>query len=204
MKVKLLNHTPSPEKLIVEAYLSCRNIYDDIKIESDDDIKKRIERIWQAKHFGCFEEAGATILASGLSRSCTHQLVRHRLFSFKQLSMRAVEPDKLDFITPPTIEHNPEAFYPYQVFLYESKRLYSKLREIGIPKEDARFCIPMGIETQIVITGNFRTWLHFLNMRTNPRAQWEIRELAWSCYVLLKEIAPNVFSIKQKENWIYV
>jgi len=82
------------------------------------------------------------------------------------------------------------------------REAYQELRVLGIPREDARFVIPMGIETQIEITGNFRSWLHFINTRTNPAAQWEIRELAQKSHELLKSISPNVFSEKYEKMWI--
>lgn len=203
MKVELMSYTPSPEKLIEKTYLMCRHLLDELPLKGKS-TTERIDTIWKKQHLGCFEEASATITASGISRTCTHQLVRHRLFSYKQLSMRAVEPASLDSIIPPSIKDNKKALILYLRRFTDCREAYYGLRKLGIPKEDARFIIPMGVETQISITGNFRNWLHFLGMRTSPAAQWEIQELAWKCYELLEKIAPNVFTEKYQMLWKYV
>lgn len=199
----LMEYTPSPEQAIIRSMLLTRNLWPDLPYKKKT-LEKRIDELWNRRHFGCFEKGVATILATKLSRSCTHQLVRHRLFSFNQLSMRRVPLDNLSFIVPNSIKEDEKAKELYEYHIQHTQTTYRLLRERGIPKEDARFCVPMGVETQIEITGNFRVWLHFLNMRTNPAAQWEIRELAWKCNELLKEIAPHVFADKYKELWIYV
>ncbi|MBA7643602.1 Flavin-dependent thymidylate synthase [subsurface metagenome] len=199
----LMDYTPNPEQAIVRSMLLTRNLWPNLPYKRKN-LEKRIDELWNRRHFGCFEKAVATILATKLSRSCTHQLVRHRLFSYNQLSMRQVEPKKLNTICPPSIESNIDARQLYRSVFEGCRKAYQELREFGIPKEDARFIIPMGIETQIEITGNFRVWLHFLSMRTNPTAQWEIRELAWKCHELLKSIASNVFADRYKKSWIYV
>jgi len=118
--------------------------------------------------------------------------------------MRRVEPNNLDSIVPPSIAENERAKELFDYSFDRCRTTYELIRELGIPQEDARFIIPMGIETQIEVTGNFRNWLHLLNMRTNPAAQWEIRDLAWECHKLLQSIAPNVFSDEYKEVWAYV
>jgi len=118
--------------------------------------------------------------------------------------MRYVEPTDLDTIVPPTIHDNVVAESIYNSTFSKCREAYAQLRAHGIPKEDARFIIPMGIETQIIITGNFRTWLHFLNLRTSRAAQWEIRDLAWKCYDILAEHAPHVFDKKYQKLWVFV
>jgi len=199
----MLDYTTNPEKVIERSLLLTRNMYPDLPYERRS-TEDRIRDVWKRKHFGCFEKAWATILAKNLSRSCTHQLVRHRLFSFSQVSMRRVEPNNLDSIVPPSIAENERAKELFDYSFDRCRTTYELIRELGIPQEDARFIIPMGIETQIEVTGNFRNWLHLLNMRTNPAAQWEIRDLAWECHKLLQSIAPNVFSDEYKEVWAYV
>jgi len=211
INVKLLKCTENPERLLEFAYLLCRNLEEDgeidqkIHLDRENELIARIESIWRNKHFSCFEEASATILASKLSRICTHQLVRHRLFSYKQLSMRSVEAPELQFIVPPTIKAHSKALEDYSWLAEQSHEVYRRLRSYGIPPEDARFCSLDGIETQIAITGNFRTWLHFFNMRfKSPPSQWEIAELAQKCHGLLLEYAPNVFDFKYQPLWEYV
>jgi thymidylate synthase (FAD) len=203
VEVELLDHTPDPEKVIERTMLITRNLWPNIPYENKT-LEERINLLWKRKHFGCFEKAYVTILAMKLSRVCTHQLVRHRLFSYNQLSMRVMEPNNLENIVPPSIKRNPVARELYLKTFLKCREAYQELRVLGIPREDARFVIPMGIETQIEITGNFRSWLHFINTRTNPAAQWEIRELAHKSHELLKSISPNVFSEKYEKMWVYV
>lgn len=203
VEVELLDHTPDPEKVIERSMLITRNLWPNIPYENKT-LEERINLLWKRKHFGCFEKAYATILAMKLSRVCTHQLVRHRLFSYNQLSMRQVEPNNLENIFPPSIKRKPAARELYLKTFLKCREAYQELRVLGIPREDARFLIPMGIETQIEITGNFRSWLHFINVRTDPAAQWEIRELAHKSHELLKSISPNVFSEKYEKMWVYV
>lgn len=203
VNVVLLDYTPEPEKVIERSLLLTRNMYPNLPYEHKS-TEDRIKDIWKRKHFGCFEKASATIIAQSLSRSCTHQLVRHRLFSYSQVSMRRVEPERLKTICPPNIKSHIDARQLYRSVFERCRKAYQELLEFGINKEDARFIIPMGIETQIEVTGNFRNWLHLLNIRTNPAAQWEIRDLTWKCHELLKSIAPNVFSDEHKTLWAYV
>jgi thymidylate synthase (FAD) len=203
VEVELLDHTPDPEKVIERTMLITRNLWPNIPYENKT-LEERINLLWKRKHFGCFEKAYVTILAMKLSRVCTHQLVRHRLFSYNQLSMRVMEPNNLENIVPPSIKRNPVARELYLKTFLKCREAYQELRVLGIPREDARFVIPMVIETQIEITRNFRSWLHFINTRTNPAAQWEIRELAHKSHELLKSISPNVFSEKYEKMWVYV
>jgi len=202
MEVILLSHTPNPEEVIETAYLSCRSIWDQLqskrKKRSFDD---RIEEVFRNGHFSILEHASATFLVKGISRSCSHQLVRHRIASYSQLSMRRVNIRNLGFIVPPKINDNKNALKLYRKIINDSSKIYNELIKLGIEKEDARFCIPIGVETQIIFTMNFRSLIHFLKLRTPPEAQWEIRELALKTYELLKNIAPNIFNDNLKQYW---
>lgn len=124
-----------------------------------------------------------SFLVDGLSRSCTHQLVRHRLLSISQLSQRYVEFDGGDvtddgFVVPTSIEDNKTAYEIYKDAMISIQRAYVALRECEIFKEDARFVLPNAARTQIVFSGNGNAMDHFFKLRTASDAQWEIRDIA--------------------------
>lgn len=138
----------------------------------------------------------ATFLFEGISRACTHQLVRHRLASFSQESQRYVDLSKGEWsaIIPPEIYANDEAYKIIEDFFYRAEEAYRQLRELGIRKEDARFLLPNATETRIVTTMNFAAWSHFCWLRAVDRAaQWEIREMGQAVLGQLYQIAPDVF-----------
>jgi len=160
--------------------------------------------MWKTGHISPFEFADATFYITGVSRSCSHQFVRHRLASYAQLSMRYVDIEYLEFIIPPSYYHGERVLDELKEKYDSSKAFYRLHLGDNIKKQDARFMIPMGIETRFMVKMNFRSWLHFLRLRTHHSAQWEIRAVADEIHKLLKEIAPNIFSDKYKDCWKYV
>lgn len=139
----------------------------------------------------------ATFLFEGISRACTHQLVRHRLASFSQESQRYVDLSKGEWsaIIPPSIARNPEAAQIMADFWARAEHTYGQLRRLGIRKEDARFLLPNAAETRIVTTMNFAAWSHFLWLRAvDKAAQWEIRAMGQQVLEQLYQIAPAVFA----------
>jgi thymidylate synthase (FAD) len=142
----------------------------------------------------------AVFFFEGISRACTHQLVRHRLASFSQESQRYVELDKggWEAIVPPAVAENPAALAEYQEFWALAEQKYARLRELGLRKEDARFLLPNAAETRIVATMNFAAWSHFLWLRAvDKAAQWEIRAMGQRVLEMLHGLAPEVFA----EQW---
>ncbi len=146
------------------------------------------------------DHGSATFFFEGISRACTHQLVRHRLASFSQESQRYVELSKGGWqaIVPPAVAENAEAMSELAEFWRIAEEKYARLRELGIRKEDARFLLPNAAETRIVATMNFAAWSHFLWLRAvDKAAQWEIRALGQEVLKMLYTIAPEVFA----EHW---
>jgi thymidylate synthase (FAD) len=144
-----------------------------------------------AQHHG-----SATFLFEGISRTCTHQLVRHRLASFSQESQRYVDLDKGGWqaVVPRAMLDNPEAMRVMESFWRDAEEKYAQLRSLGIRKEDARFLLPNAAETRIVTTMNFAAWSHFLWLRAVDRAaQWEIRAMGQRALEMLHAVAPDVF-----------
>jgi thymidylate synthase (FAD) len=145
-------------------------------------------------HESIIEHASATFEISGISRACSHQLVRHRIASYSQESQRYVEMDAPEYIVPPDVAANPEARQAFAAFMDTMTAAYRQLRDLGVHKEDARFVLPNAAATRIVVTMNFRSWRHFIRERgLNPGAQWEIRELANRILDALHAEAPSVF-----------
>ena len=146
------------------------------------------------------DHGSATFLFEGISRTCTHQLVRHRLGSFSQESQRYVDLSKGGWapVVPAAFDARPEARSVLDSFWAAAEEKYEELRKLGIRKEDARFLLPNAAETRIVTTMNFAGWSHFLWLRAvDKAAQWEIRAMGQHALRMLHTIAPAVFA----EHW---
>ncbi len=142
----------------------------------------------------------AVFFFEGISRTCTHQLVRHRLASFSQESQRYVDLSKGGWaaVVPDAVAANEEAVAKLNDFWQSAEETYAELRKLGIRKEDARFILPNAAETRIVTSMNFAAWSHFLWLRAiDKAAQWEIRRMGQRALEMLHAVAPDVFA----EHW---
>lgn len=198
MRVRLLWHTPNPEVMVALAMRRCYNSKPIEELEKELQSKQGYERELIAKAlrdktFDVIEHAVFMFEIEGVSRICTHQLVRHRLASYDQESQRFSAVEKEDFIIPHSIQSNPEAFEVYQGVLKSSIEAFKKLKELEIAKEDARFVLPQSIGTKLVITANARSLMHFFYLRLATQAQWEIRELAEMMLRECRKVAPTIF-----------
>lgn len=135
----------------------------------------------------------ATFLIEGISRTASHQIVRHRSFSISQESQRYVDQSTPNFVVPQSIELDEHLVDKFNKGVNESYRLYTELRGRGVKKEDARFVLPEAAVTRMVVTATFEGWKHFLDLRLRTAAQWEIRGAAIQINSLLAEIAPDIF-----------
>ena len=187
MYVSILTYTPEPEWLIAYAGRVCYRSGD-----TDDDqrfIKRRIEQ----GHQSILEHASVTFEIGGISRACSHQLVRHRIASFSQESQRYVYmTGDSDVVIPPKIQMSESERIFYDA-IDASLDAYRKLVQAGVPREDARFVLPNAMATRLVTTMNFRELRHFFDVRLTPQAQWEIKEVAKRMLHSVKAIAPSVF-----------
>lgn len=190
MKVELLSITPNVEKLIENAG---RTAYLSFEKKRRGSERKFIEMLIKSGHFSVLEHAYATFRIKGGSRAFTHQLVRHRLCSYTQQSQRYVDESKFDYIEPEPIKNNEQAHYLFTNFINKAKEVYTDLQKLGIKNEDARFILPNAVESEVVITANFREWRHIIELRGSPDAQWEIRKVAIEILKILKKHAPTVF-----------
>jgi len=183
MNVEIVAATPYPIDAISLAAGTCYG--------KSDYPKKRALNCYKSGHMSVFEHASVTFKASGISRSCSHQLVRHRIASFSQESQRycKVDVDGHDwYVKPPSFDavesadslevlgmDKDEFFY---ACIREAEANYRDALKVGIKPEDARYLLPEACKTNIVVTMNARELFHFLDLRQGNGAQWEIHELA--------------------------
>lgn len=147
-------------------------------------------------HEDVIEHCSASFLVEGISRTATHQLVRHRIASFSQESQRYVDQRKLDddlVVVPDSIYYDDNAMFYFKGLVDHSLEVYDELRNLGIPKEDARFTMLEGTKSRLVVSMNFRSWRHFLWLRLDKAAQWEIRKVAHEILKVLYTEAPKTF-----------
>lgn len=190
MRVELLAITPECEKVIERAGRTC---FMSRSRARENSTPKFIRMLVTRGHHSVLEHATATFVVSGVSRACTHQLVRHRLCSFSQKSQRYVSEKQAAFVMPESVSAKEEARKVFADATSASQASYEKLVELGIPKEDARFVLPGAVESRIVISANLRELRHIVELRGSRHAQWEIRMLAVAMLGILKQHAPNVF-----------
>lgn len=196
MRCDLVAYTPEPERVVAAAARLCYSAIGAQELQERmerSDIERLIRRLSDSGHWSPFEHASFTFAIEGVSRSLTHQLVRHRIASYSQQSQRYVNEKSFDYIVPPTIARVPEALAEFERVMSETAAAYEKLSAMGIPREDTRYVLPNACETKIVVTMNAHGLLNFFAHRTCQRAQWEIRDLALRMLELVRGVAPLLF-----------
>jgi thymidylate synthase (FAD) len=171
MNVEVITATPRPMDVISAAAGCCYG--------KSNYSEKRVRTCYQAGHMSVFEHASATLRVSGISRACSHQLVRHRLASFNQRSQRYCKVDVESddwYVVPERFAHDHPA--EYAEHMRTCAESYACALRAGVKPEDARYLLPEATKTEIVVTMNVRELFHFLDLRESKAAQWEIRELA--------------------------
>jgi thymidylate synthase (FAD) len=212
MNVKLLTHTPEPEKIIATAAKLC---YSSSDVEhlmeglTEDKVRSFLNKLFELGHESPIEHVSFTFGIEGISRACSHQLVRHRIASYSQKSQRYVNEAQFEYITPESIAEDPVAKSVYDDTMKTLQDLYEVLRNRLIAKyvgdgmdekaatklanEDARFVLPNACETKIIVTMNVRSLFNFFKHRCCNRAQWEIRAVAMAMWKQCMEVAPDIF-----------
>jgi thymidylate synthase (FAD) len=167
-----------------------------------------LANILRTRHGSVLEHAVWTVLFEGVSRALTHELVRHRHFSYSQLSQRYVDESEVAFVLPPEIAPEGETFELFRQSceraLHDYRQLLARIEEQvkdepaatlrrKRARQTARSLLPNATETKIVVTGNARAWRHFIELRGSAGADTEIRVLAVMCLRLLQQEAPNLF-----------
>ncbi|MDE5619198.1 MAG: FAD-dependent thymidylate synthase [Ruminococcus sp.] len=221
MKVNLISHTPDPEKLAATAAKLCYSSSDIGSLReglTEEKTRSFIDMLVSVGHESVMEHVSFTFGIEGISRACSHQLVRHRIASYSQKSQRYVNENGFEFVTPPEIEALPEAKSEFDRIMHEITDSYAEIADLlteshknrfvaeGLDEktalskarktanEDARFILPNACETKIVVTMNVRSLFNFFRHRCCRRAQWEIRAVADEMLKLCMEVAPDIFS----------
>ena len=168
-----------------------------------------LDHILQVGHLSVLEHSTATFYITGISRSVTHELIRHRHFSFSQLSQRYLPPGGAEVIEPEIIAADPALHEIFTAAVAHSASAYAQLlaaleeRAASAPdgtlarkqaRQAARGVLANATSTAIVVTGNYRAWRHFIGMRATEAADVDIRGLAVDVLVELQALAPNVFA----------
>jgi thymidylate synthase (FAD) len=136
-------------------------------------------------HESVLEHASMTVEFNDVSRGFSHELVRHRLCSFTQMSTRYVDHSDFCVVVPDGVDADE--------WLSHYETCYRTLIDRGVPVESARQFLPVGIVTQIVVTANFREWRHIFSLRTSDRSHWEIRGVMRSLLKDVRNCVPVVF-----------
>jgi len=197
MLVQLLTNTPDPEQVVAAAARLC---YSDTSIaellgQAPEQADRLLSKIIELGHFSVLEHASFTFGIEGISRSCSHQLVRHRIASFSQQSQRYVSHDQpFSVVTPATISEQPELRARFDAHMQGAHDLYRELMNAGVPAEDARFVLPNAASTKLVMTMNARELRHFFELRCCRRSQWEIQSLAREMLRLVRQAAHQLFT----------
>ncbi|WP_313758349.1 FAD-dependent thymidylate synthase [Tissierella sp.] len=219
-KVELLRYTPDGEKLIAAAARLCYSAIGVNEIEeslNEEKVESFLSLLMDLNHESPIEHVTFTFGVEGVSRTLTHQLVRHRIASFSQQSQRYVKLEQFEYIIPPAIANNKRAREIFEKAMKEDQKSYNEISNLLFKEyynkyinlnynekearnkaekesiEDARYIFPNACETKIVFTMNARSLMNFFKLRCCNRAQWEIRELAILMLSEVKKIYPTLF-----------
>jgi thymidylate synthase (FAD) len=167
-----------------------------------------LRHILEVGHLSVLEHGSVSFYLTGVSRSLTHELIRHRHFSYSQLSQRYVPERDAAMVEPDAIAADPELHALFEEAASNAVKAYEELlaglqkRFADVPnatlrrkqaRQAARALLPNATETRVVVTGNYRAWRHFIAMRATEHADVEIRALAIECLRQLQREVPNVF-----------
>lgn len=212
MKVTLLTHTPDPEKLVATAAKLCYSESDVDHLQenlTDEKVESFLNMLMNIGHESPIEHASFTFAIEGISRACSHQLVRHRIASYSQKSQRYVNETQFEYVVPPIIKDDETLTTKFDDTMKTIQKAYDELRDALVEKytndgmttqdakkkanEDARMVLPNACCTSIIVTMNIRSLFNFFNHRCCNRAQWEIRAVAEEMYKLCVSVAPTIF-----------
>jgi thymidylate synthase (FAD) len=172
--------------------------------------REYLENIKRQGHGSVLEHANYSVLLEGVSRSLTHELVRHRAgFAYSQLSQRYVDESDAAFVIPPALVGDETLESAFKAQMEAAQRAYvdavdklmvkygwvdDKVHRRKMSREAARAVLPNGTETKIVVTANARAWRTMLELRSSEAAELEIRRCAIALLRLLQAEAPGFFS----------
>ncbi len=195
MKVELVAYNPQGERVVAIASKASRSRkgWDSHEDMTQEEVAKWISDAILHGYWSVLEHSVYTFSVEEVSRVASHQLVRHRVASFTQMSHRFIKPMEEYYhpVIPPSVEKRvKEGGEKWYKQAYE---FYRSLLSQGVPEEDARYFLPNGVNTNLVITMNARELYNFFALRTCSRAQWEIRQVAWEMLEEVKRVHPILF-----------
>jgi thymidylate synthase (FAD) len=195
MKVKLIGFTPNPDNIpgFAAKLTHSKATPDTVEDSSDEELQSILKHVMKLGHTSVVEHSSFTYAISDVSRSLTHQLVRHRIASYSQQSQRYVNLVDPTFVIPPKIDKQELLKKAYCETMDNIWAEYNKLLKLGIPAEDARYVLPNATLTNIIVTMNARSLLNFFDLRCCQHAQWEIRKLANMMLKEVRKAAPVIF-----------
>ena len=156
-------------------------------------MRKVLRYVLSQQHESVVEHASFTFYIEGVSRSLTHQLVRHRMASYSQQSQRYVKMNNFDYVVPADLlKEGGEGEQKFRDSMERLSKEYDEMLKVLKP-EDARYLLPNACTTKIVVTMNARELRHFFRLRLHSTAQWEIREMAHKMLVFCMDAAPMLF-----------
>jgi len=213
-RVILFSYTRDVERVCAAAMRSCYSnlpafhlfrsrLPEGIETEkalTEERVKELLQKALRAGHESVLEHGLFTFDLQGISRACTHQLVRHRIASFSQQSQRHVRinTDSDWYVIPPSLKD--ESRQRFEERMKTVASWYLEESKSGRKIEDARFYLPNAAKTNIVVSMNPRELLHVFKVRCAAEAQWEIRAVAWAMLACSKLIAPSIFSQIQRSS----
>ena len=170
MQVELIQATPNPIETIATIASIC---YD----SNPKNPMGLVKHLYKNGHHSVMEHIYFTFKIEGISRACSHQLVRHRMCSFTQRSQRYCSEDGFEVVLPPSIDDGNDRYFEYNDGIIYTRFSYATLVGKGVSNEDARYILPNACTTDLYLSCNLRELIHIANERLCTRAQWEIREL---------------------------
>ena len=201
LKVALISFSKNPEQVVAVAIRQCYSASGVTDLKKSIDSKEAarlIERVVASGHTSTIEHASFTFAIEGISRACTHELVRHRIASYSQQSQRYVNLGRkgVSYIVPPELKKkkNEKLLKRFIKTVNFLEKEYQDFTDLGIKSEDARSLLPNACEAKIVVTMNARSLKNFFKLRMCQRAQWEIKALATKMAKEVKKVSPAIFA----------
>lgn len=194
--IEIVSYTPEPELTIAVAARTCISDDDFDAIGgklTQRDVDRILATVISKGHTSVLEHVSFTFSISGVSRVLSHQLVRHRIASYSQLSQQRTDASGLEFVTPPEIRKDPNLASRYQDFMRQSQELYRQMIDTGVAKGSARYVLPSGFTTRIIVTMNARSLFNLLAQRECAAEEWEFRQVATQMHRELMSVAPGIF-----------
>lgn len=218
-KVRLISYTQPVDEIktqginnALELVAFCARVSNPGNQYNSETAEKLVKYLVKHKHWSPLEMVDATIEIE-TTRDITHQIIRHRSFSFQEFSQRYADPTKdMEFVTREArLQDNKnrqnsievddvylqnEWYRAQQRVLFAAEREYEWAIKNGVAKEQARAVLPEGLTTsRIYMKGSIRSWLHYIEVRTDPTTQKEHREVALECAKEIAKIFPNIVNI---------